>query len=416
MELKKKDIFNYSFIALPVAFASIPIYIFLPDYYHTNYAINLTLLSIVLFMLRCLDAVLDPFIGWYCDRFHKLSKISLVIVILAFIIGVYIMCVPIFSNKILNLSIGIFLSTFAFSYITIFSITKGALWLKDDNGKSIIIGAREISNIIGVLTASVLLSIFLIYLPSRQGYFLYAIVSIILIMIASIFFFKWLDKASLTDNNTQKIYSFNIKNYINHFDKQGVLLFIVYTISAVGSTLPAVTLVFFSKYVLDTPNFTGVYLFTYFLGAIIFIPIIKKLALKFGILKVWAIVLILYALVFSFVFLLSAGQFIAFTLICLFAGAGLAAELILPSILLAKWIDSYPERRELGNGYYAILAFIGKLSFAIATIITFPIISYSTPENLDTILRLIYCILPCLAKVLAALIILIFYKKVFIEK
>lgn len=70
------------------------------------------------------------------------------------------MCVPVFSNKILNLTIGIFLSTFAFSYITIFSITKGALWLKDDNSKSIIIGAREISNIIGVLTASVLLSIF----------------------------------------------------------------------------------------------------------------------------------------------------------------------------------------------------------------------------------------------------------------
>ena len=87
MSIKKADIFNYAFIALPVAFASIPIYIFLPDYYHTNYGINLALLSIVLFVLRAIDAILDPLIGWYCDRFHYLSKISLVIVIFIFIIN-----------------------------------------------------------------------------------------------------------------------------------------------------------------------------------------------------------------------------------------------------------------------------------------------------------------------------------------
>lgn len=414
MSLKKKDIFNYSFIAMPVAFASIPIYIFLPDYYHTSYAINLTILSIVLFLLRCLDAILDPFIGWYCDRFHKLSKISLIVVILAFILGVYIMCVPIFSNIILNLIIGILLSTFAFSYITIFTITKGALWQKDDNSKSTIIGAREISNIIGVLVASILLSVFLIYFTSKQGYFLYAIISIILIIISSIFFFKWLDKVNLSNNNSKTIYSFNIRNYIDHFDKEGIFLFIAYTISAIGSSLPAVTLVFFSKYVLNTPDLTGIYIFVYFLGAIVFIPIIKKIAIKFGILKTWAIVLILYSFIFSFVIFLSSGNFIAFTIICLFAGAGLGAELILPSILLAKWIDSYPERRELGNGYYAILAFIGKFSFAIATIISFPLISYSSHTiNLEMALRLVYCILPCLAKFLAALIILIWYKSIF---
>ncbi|MBK2239624.1 hypothetical protein IBE03_03365, partial [Francisella tularensis] len=88
--------------------------------------------------------------------------------------------------------------------------------------------------------------------------------------------------------------------------------------------------------------------------------------------------------------------------------------LILSSVLLDKWIDNYPERKELGNGYYALLAFIAKFSYAIATLITLPLIdsSYSTdPDNLNMILRIVYCVLPCIMKLSAALIIFIWYKK-----
>ncbi|AEB28748.1 MFS transporter [Francisella hispaniensis] len=414
MSIKKVDIFNYAFIAFPVAFASIPIYIFIPDYYHTNYGINLTILSIVLFVLRALDAIFDPLIGWYCDRFHYLSKISLIAIVAIFIAGVFIICVPVFPNIIINLAIGIFLSTLAFSYITIFSTTKGALWLKDDNSKSVIISAREISNIIGVLVASVLLSILLAFIPHKNSYFLYAIIAIILIIISSIFFLRWINKVKLEDKSRHVIYNFNIKSYISHFDKDGAFLFVIYIISAIGSTLPAVTIIFFSKYVLKTPELTGIYIFVYFLGAIIFIPIVKKISLKFGIIKTWGYVLLFYASIFSLVFALSDGDYILFTIISFISGAGLATELILPSILLAKWIDSCPERKELGNGYYAILAFIAKFSYAIATVITFPLIntSFSSDiDNLNIVLKFIYCVLPCIMKLSAALIIFIWYKK-----
>lgn len=81
--------------------------------------------------------------------------------------------------------------------------------------------------------------------------------------------------------------------------------------------------------------------------------------------------------------------------------------------MLAKWIDSHPERRKLGNGYYAILAFITKFSYAIATLITFPLIevpSFSTPKNIEITLRVVYCVLPCAFKIIAALIIFVWYK------
>nr|WP_234387610.1 MFS transporter [Francisella orientalis] len=197
-----------------------------------------------------------------------------------------------------------FLSTLAFSYITIFSTNKGALWLRDDNSKLVIISSREIFNILGVLVAPVLLSIFLAIMPHQNGYFLYAIVAIILIVISSIFFLKWINKVNLEDKSKHVIYSFNIKNYINHLDRDGIFLFVGYTVSAIGSTLPAVTIIFFSKYILKTPDLTGLYIFAYFLGVIVFIPIIKKISLRFGIIKTWGYALLFYVSIFSFVFAL----------------------------------------------------------------------------------------------------------------
>lgn len=83
-------------------------YIFIPEYYHSNFGINLVVLSIALFILRTLDAIFDPIIGWYCDEFHYPSKISLIAIITIFIAGVYIICIPVFTNIIVNLALEIF--------------------------------------------------------------------------------------------------------------------------------------------------------------------------------------------------------------------------------------------------------------------------------------------------------------------
>ncbi|WP_371859899.1 hypothetical protein [Francisella orientalis] len=65
-------------------------------------------MSIALFILRTLDAIFDPIIGWYCDEFHYPSKISLIAIITIFIAGVYIICIPVFTNIIVNLALEIF--------------------------------------------------------------------------------------------------------------------------------------------------------------------------------------------------------------------------------------------------------------------------------------------------------------------
>ncbi len=409
MSVTKKNIFNYSFIALPIAFASVPIYIFLPDYYHTSFGVNLTLLSIVLFSLRILDAVLDPFIGWFCDRFQAHKESSFIVIVILFILGITITCTPIFDNKLVNLFIGILLATISFSYLTIFVATQGALWLKSDVDKSTIISIREIFNITGVLIASVIPFILLIFFSQKTSYTIYSIIASVIIIISATFFMKWLDSTKISK---KIVHSFKLANYIESFDRDGVFLFIAYIISALGSAIPAVTLVFFSRYILKTPEYAGLYIFVYFLGAILFIPLIKKLAMKIGIIKTWGVALVFCVIVFAFATLLVQGDIVGFSIISFLAGSGFASELILPSILLAKWIDC-KERKNLGNGYYAILAFLGKFCFALATIIALPLLNSQlnrSSEHLEVTLKIIYCIFPCIAKLGAAVLLFMWIK------
>jgi len=274
-------------------------------------------------------------------------------------LGITITCTPIFDNKVINLFMGILLATISFSYLTIFVATKGALWLKSDDDKSTIISIREVFNILGVLIASVLPFILLIFFSRQVSYSIYSVIANLLIIIAGIFFIKWLNATKVSNKN---IHAFKVSNYIQSFDRDGVFLFLAYILSALGSAIPTVTIVFFSRYILDTANYTGFYIFVYFLGAIISISLIKKIAMKIGVIKTWCLALLFCVCMFAFVLLLGKGNIIAFSVISFLAGAGFASELILPSILLAKWIDC-EKRRNLGNGYYAILAFLGKFCY-----------------------------------------------------
>ena len=61
--MHKAQLFKYAFLALPLAFAGLPIYIHAPDYYTTNLGISLTAIGYILLILRAVDAVQDPIIG-----------------------------------------------------------------------------------------------------------------------------------------------------------------------------------------------------------------------------------------------------------------------------------------------------------------------------------------------------------------
>jgi hypothetical protein len=59
---------RYGLLGLPLAFVALPLYVILPNHYAREFGAPLALLGAVLLAARLVDAVLDPWIGRWCDR------------------------------------------------------------------------------------------------------------------------------------------------------------------------------------------------------------------------------------------------------------------------------------------------------------------------------------------------------------
>lgn len=69
-----RSLVNYSFIALPLAFAGLPLYMHMPDYYARSFGISLGTLGIILLVIRLFDGIQDPLIGYFCDKIPEHRK------------------------------------------------------------------------------------------------------------------------------------------------------------------------------------------------------------------------------------------------------------------------------------------------------------------------------------------------------
>lgn len=405
--VNNSKVLSYAFIALPVAFSGIPIYIFIPDYYHFEYGLSLSVLSLSLFFLRLIDALIDPVIGSICDNYGNHKKTLLFGVGFIFCVGFWILCFPIIPSILVNLIIGVLLSTIGFSFFTIYVNTIGALSQKLPENKAKLISIRESFTIIGILIASIIPFMLKNIFPIVISYILYALIFTSLLVVSIFLFYKWLLKQKNIFEKNINTERLTIRSYLISMNRHGYYLFFSYAISALGSAIPGVMLIFYSKYVLQSDTYTSLYLFLYFMGVILGIPVVRYLSSKICIVKIWRYSIYMAIIVFLGASLLYTGDIIQFSVISFLSGCFFSAEIILPNLLLANFIDN-PKRAKLGNGFYSLLAFLSKFSFALATIISLPLLQLSLSENTPitpiVTIKIIYCIIPCILKFMATLI------------
>lgn len=406
--LTKSQIIRYACIAFPIAFAGLPIYIFLPEYYSSEYQISLTVLAVTLFLLRLLDGLIDPLIGYFSDFFLKYRRVIFPSAFVLFMLGFTMLCVPMITPILLNFIIGIILTTVAYSFLTINLNAIGAVWHKEDQAKATIISWREGITLLGVLFGAMLPVILVAQMSAPQAYQVFALIFVVLMLVTGVIFMFWLKRIFVQRQNLI-LTKISLVRYRHAFDRSLKWLFSGYAVTAMGSAIPAVMLIYYSQYVLQSMQYTGLFLFLYFGGAIVGIPLWRKLALRWGLRQTWAYGLIGSVAVFAFVPLLGAGDIGAFSVICILSGFFFATELILPNTLLAQLVDNY-ERSGLANGFYSLLAFMAKMGFAFATIICLPILQWfgasaDVPSaHFSTVIIILYAGLPCVLKAITAVI------------
>ena len=152
----KKQIIYYSLLAFPLGFLTIPIYIYLPSFYNDNFNISLQNIGLILLISRAFDAIIDPILGIFSDRYQHFKKQIIVISAPFLGIGFILVFHPLTTQNItLWIFCSLFITYFLFSLIQINYQSLAVEIGGDYNQKTRIVALREAFGVIGIIFASI---------------------------------------------------------------------------------------------------------------------------------------------------------------------------------------------------------------------------------------------------------------------
>jgi len=406
MLLKRVNLLQYSLLAMPLAFAGLPIYLHAPDFYAVNFGLSLALMGLVLLSLRFIDAVQDPLIGMLSDKYnHHRSKIiigGLTLLSIGFIAlfnPLAILQTP--ALTMLWMALSVFICTTGFSIVTINMQALGGLWQTDAKQIPRVMSWREAFGLIGLLLGSILPTILLMSYEATKAYSLLSLILIPIILIAGVIFLTWLKNTKYDQPAKQQTLSLASIFKLNDVRK----IYFIFLISGIASAIPATLVLFFIRDYLQAENYTGLFLLLYFLSGVIAMPLWQFIAKKKSSALGWLVSMIMACVVFISAFFLSAGDIIPYAVICILSGIAIGGDLALPPAIIAEFIKKNAHQ-QAASQYYALSAFISKASLAIATGLALPLLAFYgyQPGTIseDMSLPLAYALIPCIIKLCSA--------------
>lgn len=407
-QIGTKQLAHYSFIAFPLAFAGLPLYINAPDYYVRELGVSVGLLGVLLFGLRLVDALQDVLIGHISDKNTQYRSAIVKIGAALMVVGVCgVFMVPdAISYKVAWFALFMFLASFGFSTISINLNTIGGLWSNDYDERTRISGARESFNLIGLLLASLLPALLMLYFTAQTAFLMFSLLFSGLILLAAFVFMRFLKQyyqepvPVLDSNKSRSLFQLSIR-FKSFYG--------VFFLSNIASAIPAALIMFFVKDYLQLAEYIGLFLFLYFLSGALFMKLWVYVSYKVRKHNAWMFSMVLAVLTFICASFIQQGDLILYAVICVLSGAALGADLALPPSILADKITKAGDE-ETASKHYAVLSIIPKVSLAIGGGLTFLILDYvgfeagaDNSAKALVVLVGLYAIIPSLLKLTAAL-------------
>ena len=193
-------------------------------------------------------------------------------------------------------------------------------------------------------------------------------------------------------------------------------LLAVFVVNGMASAVPATLVLFFIQDRLQAPTaLEPLFLGAYFLCAAASIALWLRAVRRWGLARTWLGGMLLSVAVFGWVLTLGAGDWPAFVAVCMLSGLALGADLVLPAALLNGLIHDMGARGEREGSFMGWWSFATKLNLALAAGVALPLLGAlgyqpgQTDAAATQALTLAYGLVPCLLKLLAAGLLLIFF-------
>lgn len=361
--MKPTPTLAYGLLGLPLAFAALPIYVHVPNYYALVTGMDLALLGFILLGARLADAGIDPWLGWLADRVPRRSMLA--VALLPFVLGFVMLLNPPAGPPAPWLLASLLLTYLGFSAATVAYQAWGADVGGDSALRTRLTASREGFGLLGVVLAAALPTVLAGNLQDGIARLSWLLPPIVLLAAVVAF-------SRVGAGRPQVAEALALRPAMRGVLGDSVFrrLLLVFMCNGIASALPATLFLFFVADVLQREAASGALLAIYFLAGAASLPLWLKLATRLGRPLAWLVAMGLAMLAFAGAGLLGSDQLPAFALICVASGLALGADLALPAAIAAD----LGERRGQAGACFGVWNLVAKLNLALAAGLALPLI------------------------------------------
>jgi GPH family glycoside/pentoside/hexuronide:cation symporter len=417
----------YAAPAFALAVVGIPIYVYLPKFYTDVVGVNITALGYILASVRIFDAVTDPAMGYLSDRTTSRfgRRRPYMAVGAAFLaLFIYLLFTPPDRGPVFEtvwFGVCIYLLFLFWTVVTVPYESLGPEITFDYNERNSLFALRDGLLIAGTLAAAAspaAVQAALGLAPDAGGerakFFWIAVIYGPLVIGSA--WWCILAVRELPPPAEPRAAGLWKGLRLVFRNRPFMILLSAYTISAIGSNLPATLILYYVEYVLESP-YADTFLLLYFATGIFFLPVWVLLARRIGKKPAWLLSIAVNTGAFVGVFFLGPGDAAIYGVLVFCSGIGLGATLALPSSIQADVIDYDElltgERRE--GRYIGLWSIAKKMAAAVGVGAGLSILGLAgyvpnapQPEQVRLSLRILYALVPSVCN-LAALAIALSY-------
>jgi GPH family glycoside/pentoside/hexuronide:cation symporter len=412
----------YAAPAFALAIVGIPVYVFLPKFYTDVVGVEIGVVGVLLLGVRLFDAFTDPMVGVISDgartRFGRRRPFILG-ASLPLAISIWLLFSPPDLGPgaaALWLGLWIFALFLCWTLIVVPYESLGPEITFDYHERTSLLGLRDGMLVAGTLAASASPALIGWAFGLGDGpegerarfFWMAALYTPLLVLLCAWCVISVPERPRSRSGPDPK--RLDLRSIARN--RPFVILLVSYTVSAIGSNLPATLILFYVQYVLRS-DLAGLFLVLYLGTGVLFLPAWIALSKRIGKKAAWISGMALNTGAFVCVFFLGAGDAALYGVLVFLSGLGFGATVAIPSSMEADVID-YDEllsgqRRE--GRYLGIWSIARKLAAALGVGLALPILGAvgyqpgveQTPQ-VELALRTMYALVPSLCNGVALLI------------
>lgn len=384
----------------------------LPAFFAEVHNFDIAIIGTYIFLAKIIDIASDPIVGWINDKKILNRKVLIILGSVLCSIGLYKLFIQKQIDYDAYLLVWISVLYLGWTLFQIPYLSIGYDLEKDYFLRTKLSANRELFILFGLF--------FSLGFPMFFNFSNAELLSLIVYIAIFSGFVGVIVMLNKIPDNRKTNKDVELKSVFKNLKNNNLLVRLMFAwfINSLANVFPMILFSFYVSYVLGgNDSDRQVVLFYYFLFAILGVPFWTYVSKRFGKKRTWVTSLILSAFFFIFVLFLSKGDIHFFIIISCITGFCLGADLIIPPSIQADLSDVHLNKfkEDISGILFSLITFFNKLSFALASLFVFSILSYLNFEaneeiNPETKIFIIcsYALTPILLKCLSSFILMSF--------